>query len=199
MLRYVRKTDFLYLLLVPVVFGFGGCAQPGGQAAVEPLCQQGIEKVWSMYVAEVVLTEMKFEIEKLDTEAGFIRTRALPGAQAFEFWRKDNVGKFNFAEANLHTIRRAVEITAVEKGGELCFECVVNTQRMSLPERAVNSISQAYAMFSKSQSNLQSLRLTREQQKGMSWIDLGRDGALEARVLERLAKKIEKLKKEQQL
>ncbi len=76
---------------------------------------QGIGTGDLMEVAEDVLAGMYFTIEKADVDSGLIRTRPLPGAQFFEFWRSDNVGTDNTLAANLHTIRRTVTLDISHK------------------------------------------------------------------------------------
>ena len=147
---------------------------------------QGIGKADLMELAEDVLARMYFTIDKADTNSGLIRTRPLPGAQFFEFWRSDNVGTDNTLAANLHTIRRTVTLDISQQGRELCIGCNVQAQRLSLPERQANSSARVYGMFSQSSSSLQRLKLNPEQKKDMAWIDLGRDPRLEAEILKRI-------------
>jgi len=139
-----------------------------------------------MEVAEDVLTGMHFTIEKADVQNGFIRTRPLPGAQFFEFWRSDNVGSYNTLAANLHTIRRTVTLDISQQNKELRIGCDVQVQRLSLPERQVSSSARAYGMFSRSSPSLQRLELYPEQKKQMAWIDLGSDTRLAVEILKRI-------------
>jgi len=147
---------------------------------------QGIGKTDLMEVAEDVLARMYFTIDKADTNSGLIRTRPLPGAQFFEFWRSDNAGTDNTLAANLHTIRRTVTLDISQQGQELCIGCNVQAQRLSLPERQVSSSARVYGIFSQSSSLLQRLKLNPEQKKDMAWIDLGRDPRLEGEILKRI-------------
>lgn len=164
-----------------------GCAkQQQYETAAEPLCVTGLERVAVMKVAEDVLSEMHFTIEKADVESGLIRTRPLSGAQFFEFWRSDNIGGFNSAESNLHSIRRTVELNMTPQGEKLCLGCNVKVQRLSLPEREVSSSGHAYQMFSKSTASLQKLTLDPQQKAGMAWVDLGLDSHLAAEILNRI-------------
>jgi hypothetical protein len=140
-----------------------------------------------MQVAEDVLAEMHFAIEKSDANNGLIRTHPLSGAQFFEFWRSDNVGTFNSAEANLHSIRRIVEIRIGQKDKDVSVNCVVKVERLSLPEQEVSSSSRAYQMFSTSTSAMQKIRFSLQQQAGMAWVDLGQDKPLEAEILKRIS------------
>ena len=147
-----------------------------------------------MEIAGDVLTDMHFTIEKADVQSGFIRTRPLPGAQFFEFWRGDNVGTDNTLAANLHTIRRTVTLDISQVGAvrepPLRIDCEVQAQRLSLPERQVNSSARVYGMFSLSSPSLQRLQINPEQEKEMAWIDLGRDSRLEAEILKRIETQI---------
>ncbi len=178
---------------------FTGCAKQQQFEAVERICVTDTGKLEAMQAAEEVLGKMLFTIAKTDTESGFIKTRPLSGAQFFEFWRKDNVGAFNFSEANLHSIRRIVELDISQQGGQLCISCNVNIERLHLPEHEVSSTSRAYEMFSASSSLKQRLALNPEQKSGMAWVDLGKDARLETRILKRLKDKITKLQKEKRL
>ncbi len=159
---------------------------------VERVCVANLEKRRVMQIAEEVLSEMYFTIAKADVESGIIRTRPLPGAQVFEFWRSDSIGAFNRAEANLHSIRRIVELDISRQGQNLCIGCNVKTQRLNLPEREVASSSQAYGMFSASSPSMQGFKLNSEQKRGMAWVDLGRDGWLEAEILKRIEKHVKR-------
>jgi len=151
---------------------------------------QGIETADLMDLAEDVLAEMHFTIEKADVQSGLIRTIPLSGAQFFEFWRSDNVGANNALAANLHTIRRTVTLYINQQGRELRIGCEVQAQRLSLPERQVNSSARVYGMFSISSQSLQRLKLNPEQKKKMAWIDLSRDSRLEAEILKRIERQI---------
>jgi hypothetical protein len=145
-----------------------------------------------MKVAEDVLAEMHFAIEKADVRNGLIRTRPLPGAQFFEFWRNDNVGIDNAIAANIHTIRRIVTIDINQQGPQIHIVCEVHAQRLSLPERPVNSSTGVYGMFSQSSPLLQRLILNPEQAKRMTWIDLGRDSRLEVEIIKRIETRIQR-------
>jgi hypothetical protein len=186
-------SDFAAFCLLPSIFCvllWAGCAkQQQYETATEPLCVTGLERVAVMKASEDVLAEMHFTIEKADINSGLIRTGPLSGAQFFEFWRSDNVGGFNSAESNLHSIRRTVELNMTPQGEKLCLGCNVKVERLSLPERQTSS-SQAYRMFSKSTQSLQKLTLDPQQKAGMAWVDLGQDRPLAAEILKQIEKRI---------
>ncbi|HLB73190.1 MAG TPA: hypothetical protein VJJ98_04155 [Sedimentisphaerales bacterium] len=182
----------LLSLLIGVILS--GCAseQGGDQTAEtgpEQVCLGDVNMADAMQAAQDVLIAMQFNIEKADPKTGLIRTQPLSGAQFFEPWRKDSVGSFNKTEANLHSIRRTVELQINEKDGA-CITCRVSTQRLNLPEMEVSSSSRAYAMFSESSASLQRIRLNPEQQAGIAWIDLGNDARLAENILERIERQV---------
>jgi len=176
--------------LMTCVLTLAGCAETQQHEGVEQICVANLEKLRAMQVAEDVLGKMHFTIAKADTERGLIRTRPLPGAQFFEFWRSDNVGVFNATEANLHSIRRIVELDMSQRGEELCITCNVKAQRLNMPEREISSSARAYAMFSRSTSSLQELKLHPEQKRDMAWVDLGNDTNLATEILKRIEKRM---------
>jgi hypothetical protein len=166
-----------------------GCAQQHQDVAGR-IYVPDIGRAETMEVAEDVLAKMHFTIEKADVRSGFIKTRPLPGAQLFEFWRSDNVGADSCLQANLHTLRRTVELDVSQRGEELCIGCDVRVQRLSLPERDISSSAWAYEMFSRSSPSLQKLKFHPEQKKGVAWVDLDRDMRLATEILRRIEKRI---------
>ena len=171
-----------------------GCAQTQHYEVVEQIClpdtqSLGLltEKLQAMQIAEDVLGRMHFTIAKADAEQGLIRTKPLPAAQSFEFWRSDNVGAFNSLQANLHSIRRIAELDISQQGGQLCIGCDVKVQRLSMPEREVTTGGRAYEMFTRSRESMQMLKLHPEQKEGMAWIDLDKDRQLATEILKRIS------------
>lgn len=167
-----------------------GCAQPQHQEVVEQICLTDTDKLQAMQTTEDILARMHFTIDKSDAEQGIIRTRPLPAAQSFEFWRNDNIGSFNSTEANLHSIRRTAQLNINRQGGQVCVSCDVKVQRLSLPEREVTSSGRSYAMFTRSKQSIQVLELHPEQKKDMAWIDLGSDKQLATDILKRIEKSV---------
>lgn len=176
-----RNFFSVFCFLSSVLCLFSGCADSLREPALSNTSYD-IKKVEAMEITKDVLAQMRFQVEKFDPEAGYIKTRPLEGAQFFEFWRSDNIGTQNWLLGNLHSVRRTVEINIDEN-----IDCVVHIQRLSMPEQEVTSSARAYAMFSRSSPALQTLRLNPEQQKDMAWIDLGRDKELEIEIIERIS------------
>ncbi len=178
--------------LISLTLSAAGCGQKQRSEPVGQICLAGVHKQEAMQAAEDCLSKMHFAIDKADTEQGYIRTRPLSGAQWFEFWRSDNVGSFNEAEANIQDIRRTVELNIGPMEDKLCIGCVVTLQRLSLPERKIASGARAYDIFTKSRGSVQQLELSNAQKKAAVWLDLGRDEALETEILNRLENQITK-------
>ncbi|MHC4173025.1 MAG: hypothetical protein ACYTBX_07285 [Planctomycetota bacterium] len=183
----MSKVEPLVLAVFAALSLLAGCAETQRYEAAEQICAENIDKLEAMQIAEDVLAKMHFTIEKADAESGLVRTRPLPGAQFFEFWRSDNVGAFNYAEANLHSTRRVVELDISQKDGTVCIGCDAKVYKLSLPEHHVSSSARAYEMFSESSSLLQVIRLNPEQEAAMAWVNLGSDRQLETEILKRIS------------
>ena len=170
-----------------------GCAGPTQYETVEQICVPAVGSKDAMQIAENVLSRMHFTIAKTDTESGYIKTRPLPAGQFFEFWRSDTVGPFNSAEANIHTIRRIVELNITEQKGQVCVGCDVKVQRLSLSEYKAGDGSQKYDRLSglRARASIQELRLDAAQK---AWLDLGRDEKLATVILKQIEEQIGKLK-----
>lgn len=186
-----RHTNHLYICAVMAcALSFAGCSQQQQKAINGPGSVPDINVAEAMEISEDVLAKMHFEIEKADVQSGYLKTRPLPGAQFFEFWRSDNVGSENALFANLHTIRRTVELNVIHREGQLDIDCDVSVQRLSLPERETGSNARAYGMYTRSGPTLQKLRFDPAQIEGISWIDLDEDKKLAAEIVKRITERI---------
>jgi hypothetical protein len=97
--------------------------------------------------------------------------------------------------ANLHSIQRTAELKFSENNGQMCINCNVKLERLSIPEKEIDSSARAYAMFSESEKENQTLKLNAEQKSKMAWIDLGRDNSLEAYILKKVDKRLSNVKR----
>jgi hypothetical protein len=189
-LQSFPRVGMSTLVSAAALFLLAGCPEPQSPEILKQVCLPNAAKLRAMQAAEAVLSEMHFTIDKADAERGLIRTRPLPGAQFFEFWRTDSVGTLSAAEANLHSIRRSVELDITQQREEVCLSCDVKVQRLSLPEHKVSSSSRAYEMFSKSTAAMQRIELRPEQQERMKWVDLGNDTKLATVILKRIEERV---------
>lgn len=199
---YKIQTYFRHNLMQPaVIIGFwcticvllfSGCNQQQGISTVGQINVPNLSKAHAIQTVEDVLSDMHFEIDKADTDAGYVRTRPLAGAQFFEFWRSDSVGEDNWIMNNLHNMRRTVEIEVSRNNEQLQIDCNVHVQRLSLPEPEMTSTGQTYRMFSRSKPTMQRLTLNPKLQKGMTWVDLDDDKQLATEILKRIDQRINK-------
>ena len=190
----MNKSILNKLFACSLLFWLAGCAENKYTKTIEQLCPPATTKAEMMTAAEQALAGMHFSIEKLDVDAGYIRTAPLSGAQSFELWRSDSVGSFNQTEADLHSIRRAVEINISEQAGQLCINCKATTQRLSLPQ---STAGQSRSIMSPDQRSVQTFKLGHEQKSNLTWTDLGRDNQLETEILKRIEKQLAATRKEQ--
>jgi hypothetical protein len=195
MIEVLRMNKLILnkLFACSLLFWLAGCAENKYTKTIEQLCPPAATRADAMTAAEQALAGMHFSIEKLDVDAGYIRTAPLSGAQSFELWRSDSVGSFNQTEADLHSIRRAVEINISEQAGQLCINCKATTQRLSLPQ---STAGQSRSIMSPDQRSVQTFKLGHEQKSNLTWTDLGRDNQLETEILKRIEKQLAATKKE---
>ena len=191
----MNKSVLNKLFACSLLFWLAGCAENKYAKTIEQLCPPAANKTAAMTTAEQVLAEMHFGIEKFDVDAGYIRTAPLSGAQSLEFWRSDSVGSFNRSEADLHSIRRAIEINIDEQAGQLCINCRAITQRLSLPQ-SQSATAQSRPVMSPDQRSVQKFKLGREQKSNLTWTDLGRDNQLETEILKRIESRLTADKKQ---
>ncbi|MCJ7777431.1 MAG: hypothetical protein MUP16_03865, partial [Sedimentisphaerales bacterium] len=181
------KINLCTYALISCALIVAGCARQQQYPTIENIQVPDANKAEAMQIAEDVLAKMYFTIEKADVETGLITTKPLRGAQFFELWRSDNVGAFNTAEANLHAIRRTVQLRISQQSEGLCIDCDVLVHRLNLPQHQAVTASQAYQIFSKSSLSTQRLILSPEQKRHMEWVDLGKDTKLATEILKRIS------------
>jgi hypothetical protein len=161
-----------------------GCARVSEMRLANPMALTGADPATAEQVARRVLTEMRFPIEYPSARPGLVATGPLTGDSWFEFWRKDTVGSHQIAESSLHTVRRRVIVSVAPKGQGCEVLVRVAKERLSAPGVAPEQISGAVSLYDPRDSDLQrqdALAVTKYQ-----WIDMGRDEALEQRILDRI-------------
>ncbi len=187
----MSKVKMSILAAGTALLTLASCAKQHQCETIKQICVPQATKADAIKSAENVLGRMHFSIDKADAEQGHIKTRPLPAAQFFEFWRSDVVGNRNSAEANIHNIRRIAELDIKQQDQQLCISCNVKVQRLSLSEPKG---SDAALMLDRFQSSgtptLEKKMKIRTGQK--TWIELGDDELLETKILKRLEKQITK-------
>jgi hypothetical protein len=184
------KNGFLLIMGVLAVLA-GGCARVR-MVQAQPVCIEAVSQDKLMQACEKMLVAMQFQIEKYDEERGVIRTRPLRGKQFFEFWRSDNANGFDSAESNLQSLQRTAELTFEMQSSRVCVACVVDTQRLSLPEEPIQSYYYAAGIYTGSGTSRQRLEVKGDRREEMRWVDLGRDEALEQKMLTKIQRIVKK-------
>ena len=186
------------LLTLPLFFitpiFLTGCAQKQ-QIKPDPICLANMDLQSAMNQTELVLLKMNFIVNKADISSGIMRTKPLPGGQFFEIWRKDNRTGYSWWQSNIHSIQRTAELNFIQRNDLLCVDCNVVIERLSIPEKEIDSSARAYSMYTSSNESMQALYLNKEQQSKMSWVDIGRDNKLATVILNKIYKKITGSKK----
>lgn len=181
----------------PISDDFGLPTQPKVENRVpNPLYVRGAnpDAVWEIVAREasryypIGAEERLRESGGLVTE-GRLETQWGSGSTIFEPWRRDSVGAFNRWQSTLQTIRRRVVIRALPAAGGYELDVRVDKQLEDLnrPERA-----SAGAASLRNDSALPTDRLAPiDPVLGSGrWIDIGRDEALEQRILTRLGRQL---------
>jgi hypothetical protein len=182
---------FWSAVLMGLVAFVSGCAAPEQVLSPNPVCLPNTLNEQVMLKAQTVLEKMHFDIEKFDPQARYIRTRPLSGAQFFEFWRQDNASGSTFAQANLHSLRRIVELNFSTQDTATCIQSRVQVLRLSIPEQPIEGDRRMAGLFTESSSRDQTLEVGLKDQSQIEWLDAGPDHDLERKILTLIQKEIE--------
>ena len=141
-----------------------------------------VDRVWE--AAREALRRHRFRLDRVDRRGGIITTMPETSQSLVEFWRHDVDTWADLLEATLNPVRRWVEVTLTRGDDDTSVELAVSVhkERLSSPDRQFNSTGAAYQYFG---GNLPStsgaVNVTPEDDR---WLDLGRDPAMEARLLD---------------
>jgi len=181
--RTKTHTRLLFLACAGICL-FAGCARQQQFKTVDRICLPNMQKAQAMQITQDVLTGMHFTIAKADPNLGIIITKPLPGSEFFEFWREDSVGRFNTAEASMHTLRRTAHLDISQKDLQTCIQCNVKTEKLYLPQTDLSSSAQAFRMYGLTSRNRQQLELPTQRRY---WVDMGADQMLSTKILNRIS------------
>ena len=187
----MRNILFLKLLGLVCIL-FSGCASQDQTLSTDPVCLPDVQADQAMEAAKTVLSKMHFQLEKDDRDACYMRTRPLSGAQFFEFWRHDNASAFSGAQANLHSIRRIVELEFAPQNTKTCIQCRVQVLRLSVPEEPLIGAERMSGIYTESSSRFQSLQMDDRKTGQIEWLDAGTDRSLERKILTMIQKQMQK-------
>ncbi|MHC4063695.1 MAG: hypothetical protein ACYSUQ_04535 [Planctomycetota bacterium] len=160
--------------------------QPG-----EPTAQQayvadeaGFDRLWAS--CQEVLRRHRFRLDRVDRRSGTITTLPETSQSFFEFWRHDVDTAFDLMEATMRTVRRKATVQVDREAADPTTRVAVTVQRetFATPERQFNSSAAALRVFGEELPGVSGEPyLSRADDY---WIDDGRDGAMEQRMLDRI-------------
>jgi hypothetical protein len=176
-------------ILAATLVGLSGCKTAGPVEGTRTECLSAAQPA-VMEAARDVVTSIGFRLDKYDIEAGVLTTKPLSGSQFFEVWKGDNANMYDATEAAIHSLQRIVEMQFTTSDKGVCVVCDAKVRRLSIPEREIVGTTGAYSAFTKSSTSLMGTRLNPAQARQMAWIDMGTDGALSEKILERMGKKL---------
>ncbi len=184
------KMLFLTVLSTVCLAGCGGSVKT---SSAETAVLAGPNAEMLMAAAQETLGQMRFVLDKYDIEAGYLRTRPQRASQFFEPWRQDNASGKAFAQANIDSLRRNVEVfVESQQDGTALLRCVVNMEKLYIPPQPIRSMSRMAGMYTDSTRRQQTLTLEDQQLGQVEWVALGQDHALEQRILKQIRRQTNK-------
>ena len=179
-------------VVLACVAAVAGCHRP--MRPTEPTTQRvyladeaDVNRLWE--AAQDVLRRHRFELARVDRRGGWITTLPVTSQACFEFWRHDVDTTYDLMEATLRTVRRSAAVTIDRQAGdsEADVTVTVRQETFATPERQFNSSASSLRIFGDSLPGVSGeRRLTRADDY---WIDVGRDGAMERRLLEHILRR----------
>lgn len=138
------------------------------------------EPLWERAI--VVLNRNHFQVARESKLEGVIETEYRGGSGILEPWHSDSVGLSNRLESSLQSIRRRVLISMLSsEPGQMTVNVRVDKELEDLPGLAANS--EGGASFSENQPLNRDLNQVVGQSGPSRWISIGRDPALERKLL----------------
>jgi hypothetical protein len=177
-----RRTAWLPLSgLLALLLGCQRPTQPQAQTAA-PIPGDDLEPIWNATLA--VLRKHGFQPDRQDRAQGVISTLPTTSMQWGEFWRQDVADSYSFAEASLHTIQRRATVRFIHEKN-WTVEVQVDVYRLNRAESQITTASSAFHAFSGVLPDTEGARSPQGDAEHQ-WVHLGRDGAMEERLLTRI-------------
>lgn len=168
-----------------------GLAAPGCQKPIQPdqptasALEQSddIDALWNASLN--VLRKVEFRPDRQDRSLGIITTLPTTSAQWFEPWRQDVATPYDLLESSIATVQRKATVRFIKSGG-WSIEVQVDVYRLSETETQVTSASSVLHGFSGNLPTESGFRPQDGQAPPSHWVHIGRDAALEERLLTRI-------------
>ena len=181
MSRLTRKIIALVAGLL-LLESAAACHRPElpAEPTASEISKEELDAHWNAALA--VLRRHDFTPDRQDRAQGVITTLPTTSMQWGEAWRRDVATEYDYAHASLHTTQRQVTVRFVH-GPQWTLQVQVDIYRLSADESQITTASSAMQAFS-------GVLPTTEggNQFGSTedkhWVPLGRDGALESRLLD---------------
>ena len=182
------RTVNLVVLVWALVLGAVGCATPpGGETRDEgPVLRlrAPLETVWQ---AAIDVVEGRFVLRDRDKDAGYLLTEYKQAPSAFEFWAMDAVEPRHVVEDTLHVVRRRAEAHLQQAGDEVVVAVAIHRERKNF-ESPRTSFSAEYSVFPGTSEQVLAEALA---EPTVLWTPVGRDRALEQKLLDEIREKVE--------
>jgi hypothetical protein len=180
----IRSSMPLLVLAVLLLAVQSGCEKPTqpDQVTASPVYSEELEPLWDATLS--VLQKCEFIPQRQDRAMGIIVSKPTTSRQYGEFWRQDVVptDSYSMAEANLQTVQRQATVRFVKAQQGWQLEVQVDVFRLSMPESQVTTASSAIQAFSGALPTTEGQMVKARKQ----WVPLGRDAAMEERLLDRI-------------
>lgn len=184
LVQYGLRWSFILLIAACV----SGCTAPlppetATRGAVAP---DDFELVWEQSLR--ALRKLGFQPDRQDRANRTIATTPETSGQWFEWWRSDVADEYSMAESSVQTVQRQVKVEfgkPAQPGGAITVDVEVRVFRLDRPERQVTTASSAFNIFSARVPTVEG-EPPEGSASAVQWIALGRDVAMEQRVLDRI-------------
>ncbi|OWY72283.1 hypothetical protein B7486_05010 [cyanobacterium TDX16] len=186
MVKRPRHAAFSHLHLLTICILFmqpSGCSRPAPpqEPTESAVASQDIDILWDSALS--VLRKLDFQPDRQDRAAGIITTFPTTSMQWHEPWRQDVADGYSLAMSSLHTIQRKVTIRFLREQ-QWVIDVQVEMFILSAPDYQITTASSAIRSFA---GDLPTV--TGETALGAAsreWVSMGRDGYMEARILDRV-------------
>jgi hypothetical protein len=184
----------LSLAVVPVLLAvlpsicLVGCQRPAPPQGITAasLTEDELDVFWEAALS--VLRKHDLRPDRQDRAMGVIETLGTTSRQWSEFWRQDVADWYSLAHASLHTTQRKATVRFVRGADDWAIEVQVDVYRLSVPDSQITSASSVIQGFSGVLPTTEG-ELLPDPQARRRWVHLGRDAAMESRLLDRILRR----------
>lgn len=186
-----KKYLSLIMMALVILFLIGCAAKHQPQLDAVRANATSFDQVWEACLDS--LGDHSFQVDRRDRRFGLIVSQPEIGKQFFEFWRKDAVSSNDVLNSSLHTIRRTVTIRITKQSPtQFQVDVEAQAQRISSPGSQLNSTAEAIELTGRAGVPSSPRRSDYLSPRGEpTWVDIGREGALEQAIMRDIASRLE--------